>query len=107
MVSTSMFVSLVTPSTSSETVSPKMPATSVSDVSVSSTVSCSSAAHTTSQSILSSARMMATSTGWLMYISPLRRRCLACFSAAKQYARSALAQSASLMYLRQSSARRS
>ena len=66
MLSTSMLVSFVTPSTSSATVSPKMPATSASDVSVSSTVSWSRAAQTTSQSILSSARMMATSTGWLM-----------------------------------------
>ena len=91
MLSTSMLVSLVTPSTSSATMSPKSPATSESEVSVSSTVSCRSAAHTTSQSILSSARMMATSTGWLMYISPERRFWSECFSAAKQYARSTLA----------------
>ena len=84
MLSTSMLVSLVTPSTSSATVSPNRPDTSASEVSVSSTVSCSSAAHTTSQSILRAAKMMATSTGWLMYISPERRFWLQCFSAAKQ-----------------------
>ena len=65
--------SLVTPSTSAATSSPNSPRSSVSVYGVSSTVSCSSAAQIVSVFMPSSARMVATASGWVMYGSPLRR----------------------------------
>ena len=69
------FVSLVTPSTRSATVSPNKPLSWSSEAEVSSTVSWSRAAQMVSSSMRRSlARMSATSTGWLMYGSPERLR---------------------------------
>ena len=56
--------------------------TSSSDADVSSTVSCSSAAHSVSVSRRSPAQIFATPTGWLMKSSPDLRRWSACFSQA-------------------------
>ena len=62
--------SFVTPSTSSATSSPNSAAISSSVVSVSSTVSCSSAATITGVSARSSAQMRATPSGCTTYGSP-------------------------------------
>ena len=66
--------SLVTPSTSSATSSPKSARSASIVRSVSSTVSCSSAAASTGGVIPRSARICATASGWVMYGSPLLRR---------------------------------
>ncbi len=65
--------SLVTPSTSAAISSPNWPRSSVSVYGVSSTVSCSRAAQIVSVFMPSSARMVATASGWVMYGSPLLR----------------------------------
>ena len=96
---TLMEVSFVTPSTSSATVSPKRSRTSSRVTGVSSTVSCSSAAQMGSASMRRSfARMNATSTGWLMYASPERRRWSRWHSAAKLYASSTFARPSASRY---------
>ena len=69
-----MPVSLVTPSTRFAISSPKRSCTSSSEAEVSSTVSCSSAAHSVSVSRRSPAQTLATPTGWLMKSSPDLRR---------------------------------
>ena len=69
-----MPVSLVTPSTRPATSSPNSSRTSSSDAVVSSTVSCSSAAHSVSVSSRMPAQMRATPTGWVMKSSPDWRR---------------------------------
>ena len=65
--------SLVSPSTSSATSSPKSAVTWASVYDVSSTVSCSSAAQSVGGVMPSSARMLVTASGWVMYGSPLSR----------------------------------
>ena len=62
--------SLVTPSTSAATSSPNRSRTSLRLAELSSTTSCRSAAWSVAVSRLSSARIMATSSGWLMNGSP-------------------------------------
>ena len=69
-----MPVSLVTPSTRPATSSPNSARTSSSDAVVSSTVSCSSAAHSVSVSSRMPAQIFATPTGWTMKSSPDWRR---------------------------------
>ncbi len=69
-----MPVSLVTPSTRPAISSPKRSRTSSIDALVSSTVSCSSAAHSVSVSSLMPAQMRATPTGCTMKSSPDLRR---------------------------------
>lgn len=68
--SISRLLILVTPSTSSATVSPNFLRMSSSVYSVSSTVSCKTAARKVSLSMRKSERMMATSTGCMMKGSP-------------------------------------
>src|SRR5215469_1659104 len=80
--------SLVTPSTRAATSSPNSRRSSTSVYAVSSTVSCSSAAQMVSWFMPSSARIVATASGWVMYGSPLRRFWPACQCAATSYARS-------------------
>ena len=58
--------SLVTPSTRFATSSPKSARSAVSVYAVSSTVSCSSAAARVGGGMPSSARMVATASGWVM-----------------------------------------
>ena len=58
--------SLVTPSTSAATSSPKSGRTCSSVYGVSSTVSCSSAAASVGAVMPSSARIVATASGWVM-----------------------------------------
>ena len=58
--------SLVTPSTSSAISSPNSPRSSASEYGVSSMVSCSSAAQIVSWFMPSSARIVATASGWVM-----------------------------------------
>ena len=58
--------SFVTPSTSSATWSPKSRVMSARVMRVSSTVSCNSAAISVVVSMPSSARMVATASGWVM-----------------------------------------
>ena len=70
--------SLVTPSTSAAMSSPNSPRSSTSVYGVSSTVSCSSAAQMVSVFMPSSARMVATASGCVMYGSPLLRFCSRC-----------------------------
>ena len=65
-----MPVSLVTPSTSAAISSPNSARTSSSEALVSSTVSCSSAAHSVSVSSRMPAQILATPTGWMMKSSP-------------------------------------
>ncbi len=65
--------SLVTPSTSMAISSPKSRVRSATVYGVSSTVSCRSAAHRVGAVIPSSARMVATASGCVMYASPLLR----------------------------------
>ena len=67
--------SLVTPSTSIATSSPKSARTMSSVYSVSSTVSCSIAAASVFGPMPRSARICATATGCVMYGSPLLRSC--------------------------------
>ena len=62
--------SFVTPSTKRATSEPKSRERSASEYSVSSTVSCSSAATTVVVSMPISAAMVATASGWVMYGSP-------------------------------------
>ncbi len=69
-----MPVSLVTPSTSAAISSPKRSRTSSIEAEVSSTVSCSSAAHSVSVSRRMLAQMRATPTGCTMKSSPDLRR---------------------------------
>jgi hypothetical protein len=69
-----MPVSFVTPSTSVATSSPNSSLTSSSDADVSSTVSCSSAAHSVSVSSRMPAQIFATPTGCVMKSSPDLRR---------------------------------
>ncbi len=69
-----MPVSFVTPSTTAEISSPKRSRTSSIDAEVSSTVSCSSAAHSVSVSRRMLAQMRATPTGCTMKSSPDLRR---------------------------------
>ena len=83
-----MPVSLVTPSTSVAISSPKCSRTSSSDALVSSTVSCSSAAHSVSVSRRRPAQIFATPTGWTMKSSPDLRRWSAWCSQAKRNASS-------------------
>ena len=78
-----MPVSLVTPSTRPATSSPNASRTSSSDAVVSSTVSCSSAAHSVSVSSRMPAQIFATPTGWTMKSSPDWRRWSAWCSQAK------------------------
>ena len=78
-----MPVSLVTPSTRPATSSPNASRTSSSDAVVSSTVSCSSAAHSVSVSSRMPAQIFATPTGWTMKSSPDLRRWSAWCSQAK------------------------
>jgi len=54
------------------------PRSSVSVYGVSSTVSCSSAAQMVSVFMPSSAKIVATASGWVMYGSPLSRFCSRC-----------------------------
>ena len=65
--------SLVTPLTRCPTSPPKSRTMASRLNPVSSTVSCSNAAARVMLSIPSSARIMATAMGWVMYGSPLRR----------------------------------
>ena len=58
--------SLVQPSTSSATSSPKSRVSADSVYEVSSTVSCSSAAHSVGSVSPSSARIVVTASGWVM-----------------------------------------
>jgi hypothetical protein len=88
-----MPVSLVTPSTSARTSSPKSSSTSSSDADVSSTVSCSSAATSVSVSSRMPAQIFATPTGWTMKSSPDLRRWSAWCSHAKTNASSTRARS--------------
>ena len=74
--------SLVTPSTRAAISSPKSARSSSRVYSVSSTVSCSRAAHSVSWFMPSSARIVATASGWVMYGSPLLRFCPVCQCAA-------------------------
>ena len=67
-------VSLVTPSTMAAISSPKRSRTSSIEAEVSSTVSCSSAAHSVSVSRRMLAQMRATPMGWTMKSSPDLRR---------------------------------
>ena len=90
-----MPVSLVTPSTSVATSSPKRSRTSSSDALVSSTVSCSSAAHSVSVSRRMPAQIFATPTGWTMKSSPDLRRWSAWCSQAKRKASSTRSRSIS------------
>ena len=69
-----MPVSLVTPSTSVATSSPNSSRTSSRDALVSSTVSCSSAAHSVAVSRRMPAQILATPTGCTMKSSPEARR---------------------------------
>src|SRR5215211_2989014 len=69
-----MPVSFVTPSTSVPISSPKSSRTSSSDALVSSTVSCSRAAHRVAVSSRMPAQILATPIGWTMKSSPLARR---------------------------------
>src|SRR4051794_835329 len=69
-----MPVSLVTPSTSEAICSPNSSRTSSSEALVSSTVSCSSAAHSVAVSSRMPAQIFATPTGCTMKSSPLARR---------------------------------
>ena len=69
-----MPVSLVTPSTRPATSSPNASRTSSSEADVSSTVSCSRAAHSVSVSSRMPAQIFATPTGWTMKSSPDWRR---------------------------------
>ena len=69
-----IFVSLVTPSTSRATSSPKAAVRSASVVGVSSTTSCSRAAAMLSVSMPRSSTRRATASGWQIYGSPLRRQ---------------------------------
>ncbi len=85
--------SLVTPSTSIAISSPKSSRTMSSVYSVSSTVSCSSAAAIVLDPMPRSARICATATGWLMYGSPLLRSWPECAFSAAAYARSMRATS--------------
>jgi hypothetical protein len=72
-----MPVSLVTPSTIAAISSPKRSRTSSIEAEVSSTVSCSSAAHSVSVSRRMLAQIRATPTGCTMKSSPDLRRCAA------------------------------
>ena len=90
-----MPVSLVTPSTSVATSSPKRSRTSSSDALVSSTVSCSSAAHSVSVSRRMPAQIFATPTGWTMKSSPDLRRWSAWCSHEKRKASSTRSRSIS------------
>ena len=83
-----MPVSLVTPSTSVAVSSPKRSRTSSSDALVSSTVSCSSAAHSVSVSSRRPAQILATPTGCTMKSSPDCRRWSAWCSQANRKASS-------------------
>ena len=67
--------SLVTPSMSEATSSPKSAAMASRVVGVSSTVSWSSAACSVAESIPYPARMPVTISGWTMYGSPVARFC--------------------------------
>ena len=67
-------MSFVTPSTSVATSSPNSSRTSISEAAVSSTVSCSSAAHRVEVSSRIPAQIFATPMGWTMKLSPDRRR---------------------------------
>ena len=81
-----MPASLVTPSTSVATSSPKSALTSSSEALVSSTVSCSSAAHSVAVSRRMLAQILATPTGWMMKSSPEARRWSLWWSQAKMKA---------------------
>jgi hypothetical protein len=61
-----IFSSLVQPSTSSAISSPKSRASWVRVYELSSTVSCSNAAHSVGSVIPSSARIVVTDSGWVM-----------------------------------------
>ena len=74
--------SLVTPSTMAATSGPKSSASPTSSTLVSSTASCSSAAAIDVSSRPRSATTPATATGWVMYASPVLRRCPSCASRA-------------------------
>ncbi len=78
--------SLVTPSTRSATSPPNSSASSSSVYSVSSTVSCSSAATSVFVSMPSSARIEATASGCVMYGSPDLRNWPLCSCSARVYA---------------------
>src|SRR5712692_4728111 len=78
--------SLVTPSTSSAISSPNSRCSSARVYGVSSMVSCSSAAQSVSVFMPSSARIVATASGWVMYGSPLLRSWPECCPAAISYA---------------------
>ncbi len=88
-------VSLVTPSTILAMLSPKRSRTSSIEAEVSSTVSCSSAAHSVSVSSRMPAQIRATPTGCTMKSSPERRRWSAWCSQAKTKASSTRARSIS------------
>ncbi len=86
--------SLVTPSTSSAISSPNSRRSSSRVYAVSSMVSCSSAAQIVSWFMPSSARIVATASGWVMYGSPLLRSVPECCAAATSYACSTIRTSA-------------
>ena len=90
-----MPVSFVTPSTTPEISSPKRSRTSSIDAEVSSTVSCSSAAHSVSVSRRMLAQIRATPTGCTMKSSPDLRRCAAWCSQANTNASCTRARSIS------------
>ena len=61
---------------------------------MSSTVSCSKAAHSVASVMPSSARMVVTASGWVMKASPLLRIWPSCSRSALRYARSTSPRSA-------------
>ena len=97
-LSTSMRVIFVTPSTSCATWGLNSASTWSRVTLVSSTVSCSSAAHSVSTSMRKSARMMATSTGCATNGSPLLRHWPSCASLANRKAFASMASSSSDRY---------
>ena len=78
--------SLVTPSTRRRTSSPNSSRICSSVITVSSSTSCNRPAAMVSLSSSSSARMIATQSGWIIYASPDLRTCPLCASKATWYA---------------------
>ena len=92
-LSTSILVIFVTPSTKSAMDWPNSSATSSLVVEESSTVSCSKAAHRVSTSICKSAKIIATSTGWITKGSPDFLFCPLCALQANSNARLSVSRS--------------